>query len=562
VTAVRDGSVPEEKIDEKVLRILGLARRTRALGDARPDRQTRRPPFEVATTLRRAAAESFVLLKNDGSLLPLTDRASIAVIGRIAALPPLQGGGSSNVGPIVAPSPLEGIRTLAREVRYEPGYVPSAIPRLDLAWLDGGFTVAFHAADDSDGPPIETQTHRNARLIFRETVAGRPLGALVARVRATLTPPLDGEYVFGINCSGTGTLRIAGEQVLDLGPEHSLDWSYLYRPDSRSVTQVTLEGGKAVPFELDFRSTPGPNGEIGLITVRAQPPEPADLLERAVKAARQADVAVVVVGLGEEYECEGYDRDSLELPREQRELIAAVAAANPRTVVVVSAGAPVLLDWEKQVPAVLVVWYGGQELAAALAEVLLGRAEPGGRLPMTFPARAEDAAVLEPAPDDTVADEWYYREGLFIGYRHFDRFELEPAYSFGHGLGYTHFSYEDVHVARNGRDVEVTVRIRNDGARRGKEVVQLYVGSEDESRPVRELKAFQRIELDAGAEGELTLVLGERAFSRWDPDADRFVVIPGRHEIAVGRSSRDLRLTDSVTLSTERRETAQVSTDL
>jgi beta-glucosidase len=563
VAAVRRGDVAEDKIDEKALRVLRLARRTGALGDSRPDRHAGRSPFEVATTLCRAAAESFVLLKNDGELLPLADDASIAVIGRIAALPPLQGGGSSNVGPIPGPSPLKGIRTLAGDVRYEPGYVPSALPRLDLTWLDGGFTVDFHPADDLDGPPIETQTQRNARLIFREEVAGRPLGELIARVRATVTPPVGGEYAFGINCSGTGTLRIDGERVLELGPEHGLDWSYLYRPDNRGVATVKLEGGKSVQFELDFRSTPGPNGEIGLITVRAQPPQPEDLLRRAVEAASRADVAVVFVGLGEEYECEGFDRETLELPLEQRELIAAIAEANPRTAVVVSAGAPVLVDWAKHVPAVLLTWYGGQELASAFANVVLGRVEPGGRLPMTFPARAEDSAVLDPAPDAAEEDEWHYKEGLFVGYRHFDREDVEPAYCFGHGLGYTEFSYDDLQVEENGAQVEVTVRIRNSGARRGKEVVQLYVGSEDGSRPLRELKAFRHVELDAGAEGEVTFTLDERAFSQWDGDAAGFAVIPGRHEIAVGRSSRDLRLTDSVTLSTERRKTAQVlSSDL
>jgi beta-glucosidase len=182
---------------------------------------------------------------------------------------------------------------------------------------------------------------------------------------------------------------------------------------------------------------------------------------------------------------------------------------------------------------------------------------------MTFPAHADDSAVLDPDPDDAEADEWHYQEGLFIGYRHFDRDDVEPAYCFGHGLGYTWFSYDNLQVEQKGAEVEVTVRIRNSGARRGKEVVQLYVGSEDDSRPLRELKAFRHVELDAGAEGEVTFTLDERAFSQWDGDAAGFAVIPGRHEIAVGRSSRDLRLTDSVTFSTERRKPAQVlSSDL
>jgi beta-glucosidase len=240
------------------------------------------------------------------------------------------------------------------------------------------------------------------------------------------------------------------------------------------------------------------------------------------------------------------------LPREQQKLIAAVADANPRTVVVLSAGAPVLLDWAKDLPALLLVWYGGQELASALAEVLLGGAEPGGRLPMTFPAQPQDTPVLDPAPHRTVAGEWHYREGLFIGYRHYDRYDLEPAYCFGHGLGYTRFSYEELDVELNDcGDVEVAVRVRNRGLRPGKEVVQVYVGSEDPGRPRRELKAFGRIDLDAGAEGQLKFTLSERAFSRWDTEAGRLALIPGRHEIAVGSSSRDLRLRDGVTFADE-----------
>jgi beta-glucosidase len=551
VAAVRAGDVPEPLIDEKVLRILRLARRTGALGGKARDRRPRRSSSEAAAVLRRAAAESFVLLKNEGGVLPLAPESRIAVLGRLAAIPPLQGGGSSNVGPLSAPSLLDGIRAVA-SVRYEPGYVSSTIPRLDLTWIDDGFTVAFHEASDPTGPPIDVQTQRTDRFVFRNVLAGRRLADLVVRVLATLTPPRDGDYVFAVNCAGAGTLRIGGETVLELGAEHDLDWSYLYRADSRGLATIALEGGRPVALELEYTMTPGPEGEIGLITLRAQAPEPDGALRRAVEAASAADAAVVVAGLGEEHECEGYDRSSLDLPRQQKELIAAVAAANPNTVVVLSAGAPVSLDWVEQVPAVLFVWYGGQELGAALGDVLVGPTEPGGRLPMTLPARPEDAAVLDPSPDDKEAGVWHYGEGLFVGYRHFDRHELEPAYCFGHGLGYTDFSYEEIHVERNGRgEVEVAVRIRNCGRRRGNEVVQLYVGSEQPIRPRRELKAFGRIDLDVGAEGELTLTLGERAFSRWDGEAGRFALIPGRHEIAVGSSSRDLRLRHSVTLAAE-----------
>jgi len=255
----------------------------------------------------------------------------------------------------------------------------------------------------------------------------------------------------------------------------------------------------------------------------------------------------VFAGLGEEFESEGFDRSSLELPSEQLELIAAVAAANPATAVVVSAGAQVLLDWAEQVPAVLLVWYPGQEFGDALASVLFGRAEPGGRLPMTFPARPEDVPVLDPGPDDPSTNEWHYREGLFVGYRHYDREQLTPAYCFGHGLGYTSFDYEDLRVERKSRadggfEVEAAVRVRNSGSRRGKAVVQLYVGAERADRPPWELRDFRAIVLDPGAEEDVRFTLRERAFSQWDSELGGWAILSGAQKVVVGTSSRDLRL--------------------
>ncbi len=553
VEAVRSSEVPEECIDEKVGRILRLGRRTGAVeGSARELTATPDRPG-VSSLVRQAAIESFVLLKNEDEVLPFDASSRIAVLGAHAGQPPLQGGGSANVGPSVGVSPLEGIRRLAgetTEVVYEPGYVPDAMPRLDLSWVTGldgaeGFTAEVFDTHEPSSP-IRSLTQRTNFFILDNEVEGRPLRELLVRLTATLTPPADGEYVFGIDCSGAATVRIDGEERLVLAPEHDRDWSALFLADPRGIFRAPLEGGRPVRFELDFRTHPGPRGEIGLITLRAFPPAPEDLLRRAVQAASDADVAVVFAGLGEEFESEGFDRSSLELPAEQLELIAAVAAANPATVVVVSAGAQLLTDWAEQVPAVLLAWYPGQEFGDALAEVLLGRAEPGGRLPMTFPVRPEDAPVLEPGPDDSVANEWHYREGLFVGYRHYDRRQITPAYCFGHGLGYTTFDYEDLRVERKGLEVEAAVRVRNSGHRRGKAVVQLYVGSGRADRPLWELKDFRSIVLDAGAEEDVRFTLNERVFSQWDSDLGDWAVLDGRHTIAVGSSSRDLRLTTTV----------------
>jgi beta-glucosidase len=555
VEAVRSDEVPEACIDEKLGRILRLGRRTGAIGRASHELAATPDGSEVSSLVRKAAIESFVLLKNEDEVLPFDSSSRIAVLGAHAAQPPLQGGGSANVGPSFGVSPFDGIRRLvgeAAEVVYEPGYVPEAMPRLDLSWvtaLDGteGFTVEiFDAADPSSGP-IRSTTQRTNFFILDNTVGGRPLRELLVRLTATLTPPVDGEYVFGIDCSGAATVRVDGDELLVLAPEHDRDWSALFRVNPRGVARTTLERGRPVRFELDFRTHTGPSGEIGLITLRAFPPTPENLLRRAVQAASAADVAVVFAGLGEEFESEGFDRSSLELPTEQLELIAAVAEANPATAVVVSAGAQVLLDWAEQVPAVLLVWYPGQAFGDALARVLFGRAEPGGRLPMTFPGRPEDVPVLAPGPDDPSTNEWHYREGLFVGYRHYDRAQLTPAYCFGHGLGYTTFDYEDLRVERKSRadggfEVEAAVRVRNSGSRCGKAVVQLYVGAERADRPPWELRDFRAIVLDAGAEEDVRFTLRERAFSEWNSELGGWAILSGAQKVAVGTSSRDLRL--------------------
>jgi beta-glucosidase len=548
VEAVRSGEVPEARIDEKVTRILRLARRTGALG--RSSATTGPDGAGVSSLVRKAAIESFVLLKNEHDVLPFEAPSRIALLGAHAGQPPLQGGGSANVGPSFGVPPLDGIRRLVGETAelfYEPGYVPETMPRLELSWVTEGFTVEVFDTEAPSSGPIHSRTQRTNLFILENRIEGRPLRQLLVRLSATLIPPVDGEYVFGIDCSGSATVRVDGQELLVLPPEHDRDWSALYRVDPRGVARATLEGGRPVRLELDFRTHPGPSGEIGLITLRAFPPAPEDLLERAVLVASKADVAVVFAGLGEEFESEGFDRSSLELPSEQLELISAVAGANPATVVVVSAGSQLLLDWAERVPAVLLVWYPGQEYGDALAQVLLGRAEPGGRLPMTFPARASDAPVLEPGPDDATANEWHYREGLFVGYRHYDRHRLTPAYCFGHGLGYTTFAYEDLRVERKSEtEVEAAVRVRNTGTRRGKAVVQLYLGTEQADRPPWELKDFQCIVLDRGEDKEVRFMLGEHALSQWDADLGGWSLLPGPYAIAVGSSSRNLHLTAAV----------------
>lgn len=267
------------------------------------------------------------------------------------------------------------------------------------------------------------------------------------------------------------------------------------------------------------------------------------LLAQARAVAGGADVAVVVVGLPETFETEGRDRTHLDLPDGHNALVSAVAAVNPRTVVVLANGAPVLLPWLEQASAVLEGYLGGQAGGSALAEVLLGRAEPGGRLAETFPrALADNPVHTWPTGPSTVE----YRDSVFVGYRYYDRAGIEVAFPFGHGLSYTTFAWTPVEAdVAPDATVRLTVRVTNTGARAGSDVVQVYVHDVESTvyRPEQELRAFAKVHLEPGRSEVVTLALDRRAFAVWDPRGHGWVVEGGAFELRVGASSRDIRST-------------------
>jgi beta-glucosidase len=273
------------------------------------------------------------------------------------------------------------------------------------------------------------------------------------------------------------------------------------------------------------------------------------MLAEAVQAAGQADAAIVVVGSAAMTESEGFDRSTLALPGRQDELVSRVAAVNSRTVVVVNAGMPVLMPWAGDVAAVLYAWLPGQAMGEALADVLLGHAEPGGRLPVSMPAREADCPVLYAVPR---GGQLCYDEGLLIGYRGYDAAGVAPHYPFGHGLGYTSWAYESLRAPQGslarGDDLDLVVTVRNTGTRPGREIVQAYVAGPpgDDTRPVRALAAFGIAAAEPGERAEVPLRVPARAFARWDIEAGGWAWPRELFTVHVGRSSRDLRLSAPV----------------
>ncbi|GAB2727687.1 beta-glucosidase family protein [Nocardia thraciensis] len=530
--AVRAGTVPEAAIDEKVRRILRFAIRVGALdGSPAPtpeftDEQSRR-------LVRRAAAEAMVLARNDG-VLPLRPDTTVALLGAPAAEPRLMGGGSATVIPSHISTPLRGLRDVLPVTPTAGVWLSDALSPVSLDLITDpetgtpGLCLRY-----LDGDAVLSTQHRAAGnlVLFGDPAAER---ASAVELRATLRADRSGEWRIGVGALGHVRLDLDGETAAegDVGFEGSDPVAALLGPPQRAVTRTLAEGQ-----EVDVRITignlsamPGLGVFLG-VTLGAERPRrsPEDEFAAAVEAARTCDVAVVVVGTTEQIESEGTDRATLRLPGRQDELVAAVAAVNPRTIVVVNSGAPVEMPWREDVAAVLLSWFPGQEFGAALADVLTGASEPGGRLPTTWPKTMADVPVLNTTPDGGALT---YAEGVHIGYRAWLRAGIEPAYPFGHGLGYTTWELRNLDVS--GRTVTVTVT--NIGERTGKQVVQVYLAREHSAidRPVRWLAAFAAVTLEPGESQRVEIALPQRAFEHWTEAG--WAVEPGVFGVHVGTS--------------------------
>jgi beta-glucosidase len=556
VQAVRSGAIPEAAVDRKVARILTLARRVGALGGA---------PAEPAWVedgvafARLAAIEGTVLLENRGELPwdPARLR-SVAVIGDNAALARTQGGGSATVIPEYTVSPLDGLRAAlpGAEVSYSRGaVVQQGVTELPLAQMTNpvtggpGLRARFL---DADGTELHTEDRRSSALVWFGGNA--PISRSAAVELVTLfTPAESGPVRVGFATVGHGKIYLDGKLVVDevAESEHTDLGAALMAPPT-AAAEVSLAAGTPVElrFEYDLTGRTGPLADLLWLRFGTEPAAvDADaLIAAAAQAAAEADVALVVVGTNSVVESEGYDRTSLALPGRQDDLVRAVAAANPRTVVLVNAGSPVLMPWREQVAAVLVGYFGGQEFGHAVADVLLGRAEPGGRLPTTWPAAEADVPVLSTTPTGGRLD---YAEGIHVGYRAWLKHDAGPAYWFGSGQGYTDIALTSIQAPASvaaGEDFPVTVEVANHGQRDGKQVVQVYAERPDSAvdRPVRWLVGFAPVRVPAGRTAQVQISVPTRLLAYWQ---DGWRYEPGAYQLRAGASVTDLPLAAKVELT-------------
>ncbi|MEV8019107.1 glycoside hydrolase family 3 N-terminal domain-containing protein [Streptomyces sp. NPDC086554] len=545
--AIKDGSIPEAALDTAVSRILGQYDAFGMLDGSRVPARKRIDIEAGARVAREVAVQGAVLLANDGGL-PLSPAAlrDLALIGPTAGQVATSVSGERAYGfeeRLI--SPLAALRrTTGRKIAYEVGVdlTGTAVP-----------ASAFPEGLVRKGGGMD----KKVDFVGSEAL---PVGT-TAEWTGTFVPPTTGEYALKIQGWGAAvSLSLDGKELTTAAAARdsfARKWSSIVPTtdglDNGQAEPVELTGGRAYKVVVKATGWAASIAERGQVQVRfawVTPEQRTASITAAARLARRVHTPVVFAFNGSGGSLGGGgDFSTLTLPAHQDELITAVARANPRTVVVLTTGCPATMPWRNAVDAILHTGYVGQEGGWSTADLLTGRANPGGKATVTWPRRDEDHPTLDPAHPERyygVDGVVTYSEGIFTGYRGFDKANIEPLFPFGHGLSYTEFGYRNLSVRRAGAGYEVSFTVTNRGRRAGAEVPQVYVGAPrgtDVEMAVKTLAAFDRVELRPGQSRRVTLQVDERQLSYWDTDGGRWVRPEGRRAVYVGSSSRDIRLT-------------------
>ena len=549
IDAVNNGDVSADVVRDRARNVLQLMERTGAL-DAPPGPEVTRDDEQDLATLRRASSAGMVLLQNKDNALPLVASAlkSVAVLGPNAATATVMGGGSAHVTPTRISHPLDALmnrlQPLGVDVQHSPGCnINKKLPELDIRNLRDVHMDYFNDVEQMDNPSAVPDM-AGTTGVFRLLWTGDPLGrrepniSFGARLSAVFTPHVGGEWSFSLESVAASRIIIDGEIILD-NADAPNGGSFFGMGKPEVVVKKTLQAEREYSFVVEVRHTPIGSGLSG-INIGAMAPIDTDQLGEAIDLAARSDVSVIVVGTNDDWESEGWDRETIDLPGKQDILIHEVAKVSKRTIVVINAGSPVAMPWLNEVDAVLFTWFAGQEMGDALVDVLLGDVEPSGRLPVTMPRRMEDTPAAEHHPGRNGAAK--YLEGRLIGYRWYDTIGREPQFPFGFGLGYADVKVTD--AASSGTHM-VTTTLQNASQRDGVQVVQVYAHlvnrdglSNDE--PFQRLVGWSRVVVPAGASVNAVVKLDRDAYRTWDVEAGTWAQWTGDVELRVGTSSRHM----------------------
>ncbi|GHO82139.1 glycoside hydrolase family 3 C-terminal domain-containing protein [Dictyobacter formicarum] len=556
--AVKNGEVAESTIDESVSRLLHLFIKVGLFKphEDSPEQAIDRP--EHRALIREVGAEGCVLLKNENAILPLQPEKlqSIAIIGPNARKARIMGGGSAFVNAHYSIAPYDAIvkrvgdqLAIDDETNFSTHNLLPLLNRELFSPADDnstpGFDIEYFQSRNFTHKVDETAHITRSEMTWFGSVADKiDLHHFSARFTGRIRPQKTGSYTFSLASAGLSKLYIDGKELIDNWDQQVPGQTYFGMGSTEATTSIELTAGQdytlTIEYAKDEEAAPIAAVRVGMLA-----PTSTDARSHAVELAARSDVALVFTGLNGEWESEGFDRPDMDLMAEQVELIEKVAEVNKNTVVVLNTGSPITMPWLDKVAGVLQCWYPGQECGNAIADVLFGEVNPSGKLPQTFPQRLEDnpAYINYPGENGRV----HYGEGLFVGYRYYDKKKIAPLFPFGFGLSYTTFDYApnielSTQSLKPDGTLRATIQVTNTGLRAGKEVVQLYVRDVKSTlhRPEKELKAFAKVQLEPGESQTLTFELDRTALAYYDDLAHQWVAEAGEFEVLVGSSSHDI----------------------
>ncbi len=559
VKAVEKGKVKEETVDDKVRRILRIADFTGRLDSPEEKPEKSNDLEEDRILIRKTGSEGMVLLKNQ-NILPL-DRSKIkklAVIGPNALKGQYLGGGSASLNPHYVVHPYEGIKSNVSEeteLKYAKGchtykYLP-AIPS-HLFKENDGFKVEFYDGQEFEGSPIETKILKGNKFwamggFGLDIVAQSERPSLSVRFSGEIQPEHSGEYDFEIFSIGPSRLSINGKNLIDNWTSQEPGDAFFGMGSAPKRNKIKFQKGKTYSLEAEYKW----EGRFPAVQIGMQAPDQFDLMDEATSLASESDAVILIVGTNSDWETEGNDRASLALPSNQDKLIEKICNANKNTVVVLNTGSPCEMPWSENAEAILQCWFPGQEFGNSLSDILFGEVNPSGKLPTTFPHKISDTPAYSTYPGKDLQMD--YEEGLFIGYRWYDREKIKPLFPFGHGLSYTTFEYSNLRAIPPRGTSSVAafeIDITNSGSLAGKEVVQGYISVSNSQidRPNKELKKFDKVFLKPGETKKIQFELSERDLSFWSIETQTWQVEPAEYIFEVGASANDIREKTSVWL--------------
>ncbi|KAL5343415.1 putative beta-glucosidase I [Aspergillus crustosus] len=548
------------ELDQRVKEVLKLVKRLLPLGIPKNAEESTIDTSETASLLRSLAGSSLVLLKNSNTILPFNKKKTTAVIGPNADFAAYCGGGSAALKPYYAVTPLEGLKAQVPDIQYALGAAGwKKLPLLSRSTKASNGLEGFDMKIFLEPPTVHDREvidslYIDTSNIFLDDYQHPRIKSnlFYLELSGTLTATESTEYEFSLSVSGTGKLFVDGEVVVDNETTQTHGDSFFGSGTVEEIGRIKLTKGQTYTIRINFGTLPTRTFEIsgsnslgagGLRAGGTPKVNPKIELEKAVSLAKSADQVILCAGLNGDWESEGYDHSTMDLPPGTDELIQAVVEANPNTAVIIQSGTPVTMPWVNDVPALIQAWYGGNETGNAIADVVFGNRNLSGKLPLSFPRCNEDNPAFLNYTSDR--GRTIYGEGVYIGYRYYEKCKREVNFPFGHGLSYTNFGIDSLALQETDDYLSITVAVHNTGTINGAEVIQVYVAQQNPSinRPLKELKGFKKVSVAAGQMEQVTIqILKKYATSFWDEHRHAWVQERGRFTALVGNSSANTPL--------------------